>query len=348
MADPAVNQHGHKLSTLAILLLYLWVCCVVMYLLVVRNGWNYQFADAGQSWVQILSGNAPRPFATRVLMPLAVGAISAASPELLKNKLAATIHARKLPKMINWDTEYDYLLFISLVIVFCLLFALCLVFRKSVRLFYSLDTPAEDLLPVCGLLMIPLFFVTGSVAVYDPFSIFLFALALLAIGSGKDFLFYVVFVLATLNKETSIFLALLFFLKKYEDGPIRSALFHGLMQTMCWLAVRAIVAYAFKDLPGSLFWWNFPHNLNLPFSAPPDHLIGLALAYSGLCYLVFRGWARKPKFLRKALVVAGIPFLIANCLFGSLDEMRLFYEFLPLLFLLSVPTWTDVRTIAEQ
>jgi hypothetical protein len=86
----------------------------------------------------------------------------------------------------------------------------------------------------------------------------------------------------------------------------------------------------------------------LPFSAPPDHLIGLALAYSGLCYLVFRGWARKPKFLRKALVVAGIPFLIANCLFGSLDEMRIFYEFLPLLFLLAVPTWTDVRTIAEQ
>jgi hypothetical protein len=339
MEDLTRDPDRDKLPTFGILLLYLWVCCAVMYLLVVRNGWNYQFADNAQSWIQILSGNAPRPFATRALMPMAVRAISAVSPEWFKNKLAATIHARKLPKMINWDTRYDYLLFISLVIVFWLLFGLCLVFRQSVRFFYSLDASAADILPVCGLLMVPLFFVTSSIAVYDPLSIFLFALALLAIGSGKDFLFYVVFLLGTLNKETSIFLVLVFFLRKYEDGPIRNALIHGLIQTMCWLTIIAIVNYAFKDLPGSLFWWNLPHNLNLLFSEPPDHLICLALAYAGLCYLVFRGWERKPKFLRNALVVAGIPFFIANCLFGSLAEMRPFYEFLPLLFLLAVPTW---------
>jgi hypothetical protein len=48
---------------------------------------------------------------------------------------------------------------------------------------------------------------------------------------------------------------------------------------------------------------------------------------------IFSRWDEKPKFLKDALWI-GIPLLILTLLFGFFDELRDYYEVLPIIILL--------------
>jgi hypothetical protein len=61
-----------------------------------------------------------------------------------------------------------------------------------------------------------------------------------------------------------------------------------------------------------------------------------------LWLLTAYGWARKPVFLRKGLLITLIPLVFLALFFGYVDELRDYYEAFPFLFLLWLPTIVEV------
>jgi len=123
-------------------------------------------------------------------------------------------------------------------------------------------------------------------------------LAIVLIAKRKPISFYIVFVLATLNKETSILLVGLFFIR--ELGVVRnfSLAGHVLLQVSLWVALRALIMVMFKNNPGSFFDIHLVHNLGL-ISKPTGllYFVGVILIFA---VLIRYGWVQKPIFLRHA------------------------------------------------
>ncbi|HVP40037.1 MAG TPA: hypothetical protein VMS93_12730 [Candidatus Saccharimonadales bacterium] len=77
------------------------------------------------------------------------------------------------------------------------------------------------------------------------------------------------------------------------------------------------------------------------------HLPGLvrllAAALAAWC-LVGPGWGRKPACLRRGFLVTLAPLSLGLMLFGQCDELRVYYEVYPFVFLLALPTVATLLT----
>ena len=93
--------------------------------------------------------------------------------------------------------------------------------------------------------------------IYVP-SLFFFALGLLLLLRRRWVAYYVVFALATLNRETSCFLTagMLFLFWSRENN--REIMKHWAAQFLIWMSLKAMLALAFLNNPGSVIEW---HNM---------------------------------------------------------------------------------------
>jgi hypothetical protein len=105
-----------------------------------------------------------------------------------------------------------------------------------------------------------------------------------------------------------------------------------------WLAIRAILAYVFRDNPGGYVENHFrEHNIWLLTKFPMAMRYTLAVI---ILFFVFLrvDWREKPKFLRAGLAIVLLPLAGAGMFFGFADELRGYYEAYPFLYLLMIPT----------
>jgi hypothetical protein len=160
----------------------------------------------------------------------------------------------------------------------------------------------------------------------------LFTLGCLAIARHSDAAFFVVLALATLNRETAVFLVPL----HAVAAPItrtrlrRSALALGLWASI-YLGLRAIRGFR------SYEYWQFWRNLEFLQLLPPPYdpyyrayaWFGIALA-GVLAWVALRGRAGQPLFVRRAPIVVPLFFLVSLTL-SSIIETRILTPVLPLL-----------------
>lgn len=173
-----------------------------------------------------------------------------------------------------------------------------------------------------------------------------FALALHALVSGRLGAFYLVLVAATLNRETSIVLSLLFLATFAGRMARRRLLLHLMAQVAFWLAVRVLAIVWLggergitslepgiggipqNDLFWATAWLNFDH-----FRREPADLLDLASIYVfGLIPLAaYAGRVPCPSIRRMLLV---LPAFLAMCwLVGLVLEFRIYGEMIPLVWL---------------
>src|SRR4030067_2989914 len=92
------------------------------------------------------------------------------------------------------------------------LFFFQLVLRATIKSVYNFPPWLSDFLPILAVIFLPAFFKYYTY-LYDFPILFLFTLSLLLLIREKPIPFLLVFILATLNKETSILLAILFVMR---------------------------------------------------------------------------------------------------------------------------------------
>ncbi|MFP4368031.1 MAG: hypothetical protein ACLFR2_00470 [Candidatus Kapaibacterium sp.] len=320
-----------------IFLLY-FVCAMYAFLLGVRqpNIDGYDKARFGD----MVHGEAHRPYVYRALMPAVILSIEKALPDSaeqnIKSLIAKIYPFEKVIDKMGWNQEYYIEYLIGLILMFACLMAFMYTISYLSRGLFKSGGFAHHLIAVASILLLPVMF-RYYIYPYDFPTLLLFTLALAMLARGRFKAYIIVFILASINKETAILLPMLwmiYFRHSRKQDPKKYWISAGL-QLGIFLVIRSIIMLIYMNNPGVPAEFNF-FEFNFPYLFSPHSVPGV-MSFIMLVILLFYRWKEKPKFLREALFM-GIPLLALAIFWGVIDELRIFYEIYPVLVLLATHT----------
>ena len=304
-------------SWIARVFISFWIALIFFHSPGVNGYWPAEYHD-------MVTGKAYRPFVTRALMPWTIRTVVAATPEKAKTAIAEGLeHSWYVNNELHWKPYYYEYLVGYLLSVFCLV-AFSLVCRSFWRSFLTPPHPYGEMFSIVALLGLPLLFKYYSY-IYDFPTLFLYTLCLLLLARRNWVMYFPVFFLSCVNKETAILLpvvfALYYIVHHRDDRHIYWLFLTG--QVVLAVLVRGGIAFLYRDNPGSALESHFLYH-NLPLlTVPPS--VETSVTWLLLITVVLHQWWTKPWLLRVAVSML-VPLLSLCLFFGSLDELRDYYE----------------------
>jgi len=338
-------------------LIYAIVAAVVLNAFMARWGFGGDRAKYGMT--RAVTYTSIRPYVYRVLTPAVINGMTAALPESAIEQRRAWLleespllgfrrpnESWDLEKSVQWHVAYAYL-FLTLMIAL-------VAARGLTRAVYDFGPLFVDLAPAVALMLLPITFQWAGYSYDFPELAFLFV-ALLAIVRQRWWLFYPVFVLAILNKESSVLIVLYFVAFAYTKGDLRAQLGHVAAQLLIGVVLLVTVRAMFAGMGGEpqrfympinlLFWFDYRAYTSFATTyAPlvpmprPGNVITLFL----LGVVVAWGWSRKPPLVRTAFVLTSAVILPLTLVFGFMDEARAMAPMFPPLYLLGCHTVAEL------
>lgn len=314
-------QWKQILAALAFILISLLV--LAFFLRFSRINGNFRATFEG-----MLNGTAHRPFVTRVLVPWLTTGTEALLPVHVRSMVEEWISGSQLllaaldqyhaPAALRVEA------LISLSWQYLSLLGYYFVFRAFLQKIFSLSYAALNLLTLLSTLgLLPLMFFGY---IYDLPSLFLCTLLFYAIAAKKQMLYFFVFILALLNKETAVVLVIPSILLFWQ--PVRPKIMRVIMgilvQILLFLAVRIPIAINFRKNPGAFMEMHFKDHWTGMFQYP---LYGIAILVLFGCLLVLflYRWKQKPAVINLGLVSAIVLFALFF-IGGMPQEFRIFYD----------------------
>lgn len=329
-------------------LIYLLAASTALFFFLLRPGID---KNPRATFPNMVHGVAHKPFVYRALIPGSVRLISRISPEGLKNRVRSWPYGKRLVGILAWDERYLYEYVIgTLLMLSCFMgFAYCM--RFLLTFYYHYPGFVSTLVPAGVLGVLPIIFCHNNYYAsypYDPCTVFLFSLAIVFIATRKHVLFYLVFLLATVNKETSLLLIALFVLHESKTKTISKYWVHLMGLCFCWAVVKLTLTLIFWHNPGSIVEFTLiDHNLRMPVEHPLGFFYALAVFLLSAWLIKFR-WKERPVFLRQGLMVTLMPLVVIGMFVGYLDELRIYSETLPFVVLLMAPSLIDIFDNARE
>jgi len=234
--------------------------------------------------------------------------------------------------------------------VYCMVF---LVVLSSIGLFYSLkylyksfleNEEYARLFSFVGCELTLLLILIG-VKPYDIATAMFFALSFGLLARGKFNLYYLLFVIASINRETTFLLSLFFIVYFFGRIPFGQYCFGVIYQGLAYLIVKIIIMNIYANVPGTPLQWR-PLEVITGYVDKPIWFAVFFLIFF-LVLLVFSvyQWNDKPMFLRVAFSTIFPVQLILHILLGYSYEIRVFAEIFPIIFMLCA--WS-IQTINHQ
>jgi hypothetical protein len=288
----------------------------------------------------MLDGTAYIPFAHRVLVPWAIRAIRAVTPQSFESAIeqwcAGNDGARYVLMHIDVPPELAYEGILELALMYlCLLGFAAFVFRAGRVLFPDTDVPAL-VAPFLGLATVSSLW--PQLYIYDDATLLIWAACLYETLRGRwdRYLFW--FGLGMLNRETTLYLILPFIANGWRSMPRATLLRYGAAQIAIGLAIKLFLIFRFRDNPGAVVFWDVAGQLQYVFTKPYD-LIDWIGALAVVLLLTYR-WRQQPLVLRWQLV-ALVPLFLVYFTAGSPREYRVFFEIVPAASLLAAHTLNE-------
>ena len=292
-----------------------------------------------ESFGLAIAGTAPRPYVYRVLLPLAANLLAPLLGPAVSQGMArfweSLIGARLYLTQLDGGTYPG-----QVAIMLSLMYASLLGFAVSVWLLLREFgyAPAVRYLHPPVLMVGSLSFFWGFGNYYDLPLLFLFTVGLFIMGRQRWVTYLLVFSLATLNKETSVLLYLVF--AAYYFGRLARSSFLRLSvwQLGLFAILQGLVRWAFRGNSGSGVEWHLGDQITRAgeILGNPAYSLAWLAAVAVLAFMVYRGWARKPDLMRCALWI--LPVLVGSAAFlGSPLELRALLELLPVVGILILP-----------
>ena len=120
--------------------------------------------------------------------------------------------------------------------------ARALLSRAAIAFFYAPPTWLKDLLPLLGLIFLPVFYRYVNYD-YDLPQVFLFTWGLLLLAKRRWRSFYPVFALGAFSKETTLLLVVIHILGHASKMPARLLMGHATAQLAVLAAVRGLLQF---------------------------------------------------------------------------------------------------------
>jgi hypothetical protein len=288
-------------------------------------------------------GRAPQPFVTRVLLPWLIRAAAAVTPPAARAQIEESVR-RSLTNDGKPLWLYQYPFEFTVAKNALLLFAIGFAFALWWLARLTLDVPASavDVIPIVVLFALPGFYGYGSM-LYDLPALSLFTLGLALLAARRLWLYGLVFAVCVLNKETGLLLTLVWAVSEAHKLKPRQLVVGVGLQLGFWLVVRGLLFWSFRNNPGESIALHLFRNaqvLAVPGNwflfRPVTVWLVLPTGFSVLYVLGFIvslfALKRAPQFLKDAFWIA-VPLFVLTWLFGNVDEMRVYYELLPVVAL---------------
>jgi hypothetical protein len=284
-----------------------------------------------------MDGTANRPFAYRVLTPLAMHVVRdvlrlpslvPSLPRAGQDKLADFCARATAQPPAGCDTIVSYFV---VAYAFCFVF-LMLIYALSLRLF------GNPIIALLGLLFT--FMAVDAVLllrlshIYD-FGVMMFvSLMLLCLEYRRTALFTLVFALAILQKETLCLYAAALFLLQTDrlSWPRNLAVLAGFV--LLFAVVHGAVVIAFAGNPGAGHEYYLPDQI--AYFSEKVHLPDFILMVTAIA-LVFYRFPFKSRMLRCASIVM-LPWFCLFMVGGVQREARVMFEIFPIIVLLALDT----------
>jgi hypothetical protein len=173
----------------------------------------------------------------------------------------------------------------------------------------------------------------------DTPAVFFMTAGLAALALRRWPLFYALFALGTLNRETTCFLTVAMLLTLWDREPRVTLVRHFAAQAALWLAIKAVLFAVYRNNPEPGLFELFhvapdgtildrSHlEINLKYLARAQNLplVGAVLGGLWLPVLVFAHRIRDP-FLRRAPLTF-VAYIAAMLAIGNVFDVRIFGEF---------------------
>jgi hypothetical protein len=287
---------------------------------------------------RLVTWTADRPFAYRVLLPLIANTVSPfIDPGFA---LAAGQRSERLLGEGFFYKTFDGRTYPQQALVI-----LGLMFLSVLGFAISMQSFVKELGYRHGIqLLAPPVLLLGSMPfmefgyVYDWPNAFLFSLGLLLMLQRRWVAYLAVFLCATLNKETSVFLTLPFAIFFFTRLSRRAFWLLLSGQLAAYGLIQALIRSSFQENQGAAVQWHLPDQLlemRRAMGDPLQLLVSLVPLIL-IVVLVLRGWSRKPQFLRDGLVLLPV-FFILYVLWGYPSEIRVMLEVYPVVAVLMLP-----------
>lgn len=288
--------------------LYLVLVLVVAYYFTTLF-FSLAFEFRGAPWPELTDGTAKTPFQYRVLVPWVVSAVARLFPD--GERLAACRH---LYFWATCATVFALVLSLKRYLVNFLGDRLARIFAFSIFLILPYNFLLNRFLALRYPTDIP--------------SILFFTLGLVLIYSKRWRLYYPLFILATLNRETSCFLAVAYFCTSVGREKRKVLLGHLAAQVTLWVGVKYGLYLAYGGNPGDgMCVFNAVHNLDFLKDPKAYPLFLSNLGFLWIPVLVY--WRIIPDQFVKRTVWLIPTFFLGMFLVGNMYELRIYGELLP-------------------
>lgn len=293
--------------------------------------------DEQSMFSEMVYGTAWKPFVYRTLLPTSVRIISEVIPESIHETLTTKVESSSflmlaLEKLV-WESEFTTEYLVAMVLMYLSLLGFVYAFRKLFDEIYTSPLWFKNVITVILLFAIPAMFQPNySNYVYDFPALFLFTLGLVLIRQRNWNYFLILFFIACFNKETIILLTLIFAIHFYKGNELSKKLYYQLIviQLILFGAIKILLHFLFINNPGGFVEFHLIDRNYLLFNG---YSLATFVVLLIIILSIFSNWKEKPKFLKDSMWIA-IPLLILTLFLGFFDELRDYYEVLPVAVLL--------------
>jgi hypothetical protein len=308
----------------------------------IYNSWINTNSSA--NFADMISGEAQKPYVTRVLVPWLTRGISALMPEYI-HTAAENLATRNVllgSFLMAYRTPADFALeaIISLLLQLASIVGFAFTFRGLYRKVFKTPELVPEMFTLVVLLGITPMLFYGYI--YDFPSLLISTLGLYCIASKRKVCYFLVFTLATLNKETAIFLAgpaiLLFW--DWLRPSLRKVAYGILAQAGIYLGLRIPIGWIYHNNSGGMVENHLAEHAIILRDFPIVSVLTFLIAMV-MIWLAFNRWRDKPVMVMFG-VFPGI-VLLPMFLFGGYPfEIRVFYDvyaasFMSMIYTLLLP-----------
>lgn len=305
------------------------------------------------TFANMVYGKAHKPFVYRTLLPSSVRVMTRIIPIQLRTRLnlladhSPIVH--RVLTYLRWEQqvntkEYFTETIIALSLMLGSLIGFIYALKYFLTTFYAAPKMFINTIPLVTVLLLYPFFKFGYL--YDFPSLFLFTLALAFMVRERWNFYLLIFLLASLNKETAFLLTLVFIPYYYEKKKIEPRQFWNLLllQVGIYIFIKFVLFYAFSNNPGVITEFHLVENTYIILLRILGHPVITVGSWLILAFAVFYRWREKPEFLKYSLWIF-LPLFLLYLLFGNYGELRVFYEVFPIFVLLIAHTIASLAKI---
>lgn len=294
--------------------------------------------DPRSTLSDIIYGRAHSPFVQRVLVPLLTRSLHSLLPADTWDStesffLSIPKFQREMDRL-GWEREYLSEYLIALGIACASLVGFVFLLRRFWSLFYATSEDVTNTVPLLGLGALPPFFHVGTHYIYDFPNLFLFTLGLYFMVRSRWGIFYAVYILGCMNKETTLFLSIAFLLVHARAMNPPLLIRHFALQLGIWIPIKAALMLVFMGNPGRSLEFHLFGNIDYLLHGYTATMLLVATTILTVISYNFR----QKHFLLQRLCWLLAPFGLSMFIFAAVTEVRDLLEIYPIFLFLVLHT----------